>query len=67
MEELEKQTSEIVADIQSLSHKLHSSKLEYLGIATAMSSFCKEVSEGKGAWTDEHAGAAEVGRRDRLY
>jgi PAS domain S-box-containing protein len=45
MEELEKQTFEIVTDIQSLSHELHSSKLEYLGIAKAMRSFCKEFSE----------------------
>ena len=45
MEELEKQTFAIVTDIQSLSHELHSSKLEYLGIAKAMRSFCKEFSE----------------------
>jgi PAS domain S-box-containing protein len=44
VEKLEKQTFEIAADIQSLSHELHSSKLEYLGIARAMRSFCKEFS-----------------------
>jgi PAS domain S-box-containing protein len=32
-------------DIQTLSHRLHSSKLEYLGLATAASGFCKEFSE----------------------
>jgi PAS domain S-box-containing protein len=32
-------------DIQALSHRLHSSKLEYLGIVAAASSFCKELSE----------------------
>ena len=32
-------------DIQALSHRLHSSKLEYLGIMLAASSFCKELSE----------------------
>jgi PAS domain S-box-containing protein len=37
--------SEIGNDIQALSHRLHSSKLEYLGIAVAASSFCKELSE----------------------
>jgi PAS domain S-box-containing protein len=47
IEELEKQTSEIVCGIQSLSHELHSSKLEYLGIAAAMRGFCKEFSEQK--------------------
>ena len=35
MGELEKQTSEIAADIQSLSHELHSAKLQYLGLAGA--------------------------------
>jgi PAS domain S-box-containing protein len=44
IDELRKQSSEIAADVQSLSHELHSSKLEYLGIATAMRGFCKEFS-----------------------
>jgi PAS domain S-box-containing protein len=33
------------SDIQALSHELHSSKLEYLGIAPAMRSFCKEFGK----------------------
>ncbi len=37
--------SEIANDVQGLSHRLHSSKLEYLGLATAANSFCKELSE----------------------
>ncbi|MGC1906085.1 MAG: MASE1 domain-containing protein, partial [Candidatus Acidiferrum sp.] len=45
MEELEEQTVEIASDIQSLSHKLHSSKLEYLGMVSAMETFCKEFSK----------------------
>jgi len=32
-------------DVQGLSHRLHSSKLDYLGIAAAAKSFCKELSE----------------------
>jgi len=36
--------AEIGADIQGISHRLHSSKLEYLGIVMAASSFCKELS-----------------------
>jgi PAS domain S-box-containing protein len=40
--ELKKHTFQIATDIQSLSHKLHSSKLEYLGIAAAMRGFCQE-------------------------
>jgi PAS domain S-box-containing protein len=43
--ELHKQISEIAADIQSLSHELHSAKLQYLGIAGAMRSFCHEFGE----------------------
>ncbi len=43
--ELQKQTFEIAVGIQSLSHELHSSKLEYLGIVAAMRSFCKEFSQ----------------------
>ena len=39
------QISEIATDIQALSHRLHSSKLEYLGLATAMRGFCKEFGE----------------------
>jgi PAS domain S-box-containing protein len=40
-----KDLSELGYDIQALSHRLHSSKLEYLGIATAAKSFCTELSE----------------------
>lgn len=43
--ELQKQTSGIAADIQSLSHELHSSRLQYLGIAAAMRGLCREFGE----------------------
>jgi PAS domain S-box-containing protein len=43
--ELQKQTSEIAADIQSLSHELHSGRLQYLGIAAAIKGFCREFGE----------------------
>jgi len=42
---LQQQTSEIAADIQSLSHQLHSSRLEYLGLAAALRGFCQEFGE----------------------
>jgi PAS domain S-box-containing protein len=45
MGELQKQISEIATDIQSLSHELHSAKLQYLGIAAAMRGFCREFVE----------------------
>ena len=37
--------TEISMDVQALSHRLHSSKLDYLGLAIATKSFCKELSE----------------------
>ena len=37
--------SSLAKDIQALSHRLHSSKLEYLGLVMAAKSFCKELSE----------------------
>ncbi len=37
--------SDIVDDIQALSHRLHSSKLEYLGIVAAAMGFCQELAE----------------------
>ena len=43
--ELQKQILEIATDIQSLSHELHSAKLQYLGLAGAMRGFCREFGE----------------------
>ena len=37
--------SDLGRDIQALSHRLHSSKLENLGLVTAAKSFCHELSE----------------------
>lgn len=36
---------QISADVEALSHDLHSSKLEYLGVVTGMRSWCKEFNE----------------------
>ena len=36
---------ELGKDIQGLSHRLHSSKLEYLGLGSAAQSFCRELTE----------------------
>jgi PAS domain S-box-containing protein len=41
---LRNETTEITNDIQSLSHELHSSKLEYLGVVGAAKNFCTEFS-----------------------
>jgi len=51
------QLSDLGKDVQALSHRLHSSKLEYLGIVSAASSFCKELSEQQKVEIDfSHAG-----------
>jgi PAS domain S-box-containing protein len=42
---LQEQVSGVASDVQSLSHELHSSKLELLGIMRAMRGFCREFSE----------------------
>jgi len=44
-EELRREAAEISNDVQTLSHELHSSKLEYLGIVAGMKSFCKEFGQ----------------------
>ena len=43
--ELRSQTVEISTSVQTLSHELHSAKLEYLGIVRAVRNFCKEFGE----------------------
>jgi len=45
MDQLRKQALEISEDIQALAHELHPPKLDYLGVAAAMNSFCKEFAE----------------------
>jgi PAS domain S-box-containing protein len=42
---LRDQTTCITNDVQLLSHELHSSKLDYLGLVGAAKNFCKEFSE----------------------
>jgi PAS domain S-box-containing protein len=42
-----KHTQEINKDVHAISHRLHSSQLEYLGIEAAAASFCRELSEQK--------------------
>src|SRR6201988_2307058 len=45
VEELRNQTTELSNDVQAMSHDLHSSKLEYLGVVAGMKSWCKELAE----------------------
>jgi PAS domain S-box-containing protein len=41
----QKQVADLSCDVHSLSHELHSFKLEYLGMVAAMKSFCEELAE----------------------
>ena len=43
--ELRQKTSEIANDVQALSHELHSSKLDYLGVIAGIKSWCNEFGE----------------------
>jgi signal transduction histidine kinase len=45
MEELGNRASELSKNVQTLSHRLHSSKLEHLGLVTATRGFCREFSD----------------------
>jgi PAS domain S-box-containing protein len=44
IDQLKTQASQIAADVQAISHELHPPKLDYLGIAAAMKSFCAEFA-----------------------
>jgi signal transduction histidine kinase len=52
IQEAKKQVSEIGNSITALSHRLHSSKLEYLGLTAAADSFCRELSDQRGVRID---------------
>jgi PAS domain S-box-containing protein len=41
---LQRQTSDISADVQALSHELHSSKLQLLGMVPAVRGYCAELA-----------------------
>jgi signal transduction histidine kinase len=51
-QELRKQIIEISNDVQAVSHDLHSSQLEYLGVVAGMKSWCKEFGERQGMEID---------------
>ncbi|HKT51116.1 MAG TPA: PAS domain S-box protein [Candidatus Angelobacter sp.] len=44
---LGQQAKDIANDIQSLSHELHSAKLEYLGITAAVRGFCRDFAKNQ--------------------
>lgn len=42
---LQEQIGNISTDVHEISHQLHASKIEYLGIASAMRAFCREFAK----------------------
>src|SRR5262249_32999932 len=42
---VQKEVMDISSDVQALSHELHSSKVEYLGVVAGMKSWCREFAE----------------------
>jgi PAS domain S-box-containing protein len=52
--EITKELRDLGNDVQALSHRLHSSKLEYLGLVSAATAFCRELSERQGVQIDFH-------------
>jgi PAS domain S-box-containing protein len=49
LEQIWQQCSSLTGDVQALSHELHPSVLDNLGLVTAIKSFCREFSEQSGA------------------
>jgi signal transduction histidine kinase len=45
IEGFQQTTLEISRDVQALSHELHSSKLDFLGLVPAFTSFCRELTQ----------------------
>jgi PAS domain S-box-containing protein len=52
IERAKQQVEDLIFEIQALSHRLHSSKLEYLGLEATAAAYCDEFSEQKGPKID---------------
>jgi PAS domain S-box-containing protein len=65
MEEVWEHCSEIAGDVQALSHELHSSMLDLLGLTAAVKNFCQEFSNQQGIIVEfAHTGVPEPLPRD---
>lgn len=47
-----KECSDLASDVQALSHELHPSILDHLGLATAVKGFCRDISDQNGVAID---------------
>jgi PAS domain S-box-containing protein len=50
--QLQNQAEEIISDIHDLSHELHSTKLQYLGLKAALNELCRTISERRSIGVD---------------
>jgi PAS domain S-box-containing protein len=50
-----KRVKDLASDVHALSHRLHSSKLDVLGLEAAATGFCKELTERQGVKIDIHS------------
>jgi PAS domain S-box-containing protein len=50
-----RQVGELSSDVQALSHRLHSSKLDLIGLTAAAAGFCKELADQQGVDVDFHS------------
>jgi DNA-binding NarL/FixJ family response regulator len=65
LEEVWEHCSEIAGDVQALSHELHSSMLDLLGLTAATKNFCREFSNQQGMVVEfAHSGVPEPLPRD---
>lgn len=55
MADIKQQVKDLGIDVQALSHRLHSSKLEYFGLSVAAAAFCRELSERKDVRIEFHS------------
>lgn len=56
MAQASEEAQNLGADVQALSHRLHSSKLKHLGLAAAAGGFCREFSHQYGVKIDFQSG-----------
>jgi PAS domain S-box-containing protein len=45
LQHIQKECQNLATDVQTLSHRLHSSRLDFLGIVPALKGFCREFSQ----------------------
>jgi PAS domain S-box-containing protein len=55
LDEAREQLYSVSADVHALSHRLHSAKLDYLGLASASASLCREFSKQQALKIDFHS------------